>query len=265
MSRQWTVKREWKHKLQGQVWIVQDGRGRIGYFKYATPHQWYYSGPLIANEFISATLARRVGLPVARLESATVKGADGVYHKGLVSIPVKAKFILTWCDVREQVRCHPELHVQQLKQLRGLVAFDAWIGNVDRGTGKNLVLYRDRPSEKYKWYLIDHGNALWAPRRLKIGAYRSPIWDDVWRYSHVPKGLLRLQSSWRALEPMIRKIESLGERDIDLAIQSIPNGCLRDKESKLIKRMLLYRQKRLRMMMTRWLKYRGVKEHGYPK
>ncbi|WP_019122737.1 hypothetical protein [Brevibacillus massiliensis] len=78
MSRhRWTLKTAWKAKRQGAVWIVEDQDGRRGYFKFATKRQWFFSGPMIANEFIAAALARKLGFPVASLEIADVRGPDG--------------------------------------------------------------------------------------------------------------------------------------------------------------------------------------------
>jgi hypothetical protein len=263
MPSTWRLISTFKAKPQGHVWIVADDRGRQGYFKFTVPDQWYYSGPLFANEYIAAKLAKRLGFPVAKLRLATVQGPDGNPQKGFVSIKKQAGEVTTWHDADEEVIQQPENYVNNLDMLRMLVVFDAWIVNVDRANGKNLILFRENPSDKYDWYLIDHGYTLFGPpRKWERGAWNSSLWDQLWSYYHVPKGLLRLQSSEEALEPMIRKIESVKEADIDRIISRVPKEDLGKDERSFIRRLLLYRQKRLRSIMKRWLEYSGTKEYG---
>ncbi|MGB8956804.1 MAG: HipA family kinase [Tumebacillaceae bacterium] len=262
-ERRWRLKKAWKNKRQGQVWVVDEPNGRRGYFKFATKEQWFFSGPMIANEWIAAELAKRLGFPVAELDLTAVTGPDESRQRGLVSIEYPAKEILTWNEAGEEVWRHPEQHVHDIDLLASTVVFDAWIANIDRASGKNLVLYRHHPSEKYSWYLIDHGHALYgSPRKWKRGAWNAQIWQQLWRFYNVPKGLLRLQSSMTTLEPMIRRIEELREHDIDAAIRSVPAGHLGNKERVFIKRLLMNRQKQLRSIIERWLVYKGLKEYA---
>ena len=262
-ERRWKLKKAWKNKRQGQVWVVEDSTGRRGYFKFATKEQWFFSGPMIANEWIAAALAKRLGFPVADLEVAVVTGPDDTRQHGLVSIEQPGKEVVTWREAGEEVWQKPELHVNFTDLLAATVVFDAWIANIDRASGKNLVLVRNSPSERYNWYLIDHGHALYgSPRKWKRGAWNAQIWQQLWRFYNVPKGLLRLQSSMSALEPMIRKIEGLREHDIEAAVRSVPPGYLGSKERVFIKRLLLERQKQLRSIIERWLAYKGIKEYA---
>lgn len=262
MSHRWSLKQTWKEKRQGQVWIVENPFGRRGYFKFARKDQWYFSGPMIANEFIAAALAKKLGFPVSRLEHATVIGPDGKEQKGIVSLATEALEVITWNNADNRVRSNPELYVHHPELLRALVVFDAWIANIDRATGKNLILYRNGADEKYGWYLIDHGHTLYgSPRKWARGAWNKPIWQQIWRFYNTPKGLLRLQSSWKTMKPMVKKIESLTSSDIDKAIGQVPDGYLRSRERRFIKRLLLTRQKQLRSMIKRWLAYKGRKEY----
>lgn len=261
--REWRLIKAWKAKRQGQVWVVENQYGRRGYFKFARADQWFFSGPMIANEYISAALATKLGFPVADLEQATVTGPDNIEQRGIVSLELPALEVITWRNAAPDVHKHPEKHVNHIDRLAQLVVFDAWIANIDRATGKNLVLCRDKPDAKYDWYLIDHGHCLYgSPRKWKRGQWNAPIWEQLWRYYNVPKGLLRLQSDYETLLPMIRKIESLNEGDIEMAMQTVPKGFLKDKERRFIKRLLLHRQKNLRTIIRRWLAYKGVKEYG---
>nr|AYQ72231.1 hypothetical protein EAV92_06390 [Cohnella candidum] len=259
--KSWTVLREWKAKRQGQVWIVRHVSGKRGYFKYATRKQWYFAGPFVANEYIAAKLAAILGFPVAELTIARIRGKDGRIRSGVVSIAEDADEVVTWREAGGHVRSDPARYVNRIDLLRQLIVFDAWITNLDRSNGRNLILYRNRESEKYDWYLIDHGNTLYgSPRKWKRGTWRSPIWQRVWRFCHTPRGLLRLQSSWEVLEPMVSKIESLTEKQIDAALNSVPIGYIGGEHKQFTKRLLLSRKKQLRGIMKRWLAFRGIKE-----
>lgn len=260
----WKLKQTWKAKRQGQVWIVQNPSGRIGYFKFAKKKQWYFSGPMIANEYIAAALARRLGFPVAKLKRATVKGPAGKPQKGIVSVAADAKEVITWNEADQAVRSNPDKYVKRADLLRFLIVLDAWIANIDRSSGKNLVLHRNGSGEKYSWYLIDHGHTLYgSPRKWTRGSWNSPIWRKIWRFYHTPQGLLRLQSSWKSLKPMVLKIEKLNVSYINKALKQVPPGSLRQKERRFIRRLLLTRKKQLRSMIKRWIAYKGIKESGH--
>lgn len=63
------------------MWIVDQTAGRQGYFK-VPGRDKYYGGTMIANELIAASLAVRLGFPVAELVLATLRGPDGVEMPG---------------------------------------------------------------------------------------------------------------------------------------------------------------------------------------
>ncbi|TCP59216.1 hypothetical protein EV586_101432 [Tumebacillus sp. BK434] len=257
----WILERPWKEKRQGQVWVVRDERNTRGYFKFATKEQWYYSGPMIANEIIAAALAKRLGFPVGKLEMATVWGPGGIPQEGIVSVQAEADEVITWREAAAEVKTAPEQHIEQFDLLAQMVVFDAWIANIDRAKGKNLVLYRNTPGERYHWYLIDHGHTLFgSPRKWKRGAWNAPLWEQLWRFYNVPQGLLAAQSDNERLEPMIQKIEKLRMWEIDAALRAVPRGHLQMRDRQFIKRLLLYRQKRIRTIIERWLAYEGQKE-----
>ncbi|MCL6548004.1 MAG: hypothetical protein K6T30_03745 [Alicyclobacillus sp.] len=259
---QWRFERVVSEKLQGQVWRVQS-EDRVGYFKFARDDQWRYSGPYIANEWITAKLARRLGLPVADLEVADVVGPDGEAWHGIVSVVTRADEVISWAKAPPAVRQRPEDHVYDVARLRQLVVFDVWVANVDRASGRNLVLYRETDQTLYRWYLIDHAlTLLGAPYKFKRHPWTSPYWEDVWRYYHVPSGLLRLQSSWAALAPLVERIEQLPAAFLTEAVEVPPQAAMSQALRQETRALLEHRQRRLRKMIRRWLSYRGVKEYG---
>jgi hypothetical protein len=216
---------------------------------------------MIANEFIASALARRLGFPVSELEMAEIAGPGGVLQRGMVSCAAAAKEIITWKEAGKRVYLNPAKYVKRINQLRSLIVFDAWITNIDRAAGKNLILFNNGTGEKYDWYLIDHGHALYgSPRKWKRGGWNAPIWQKIWCFYHTPKGLLRQQSSWAVLEPMVRQIERLTEADIEAALDHAPQGYLSIDKRRFIKRLLITRKKQLRGMIKRWLAHNGVKE-----
>ncbi len=260
----WRFERELSVKLQGSVWIVTNPAGTTGYFKFATTDQWRYAGPYIANEWAAAALAKQLDFPVAKLDVAEVIGSDGSPQQGIVSVAMRAPEITTWNHIGQNVRERPEEYVKNVTRLRQLVVFDAWIANVDRAVGKNIVLHRRTGAERYRWYLIDQALALLgAPYKWDEHHWSTAYWDQLWRYYHVPTGLLRIQSSWRVLEPMVERIEQLSTEAIEEAVGSVPSGTLSPPEQQEMIDLLLHRQARLRRIIRRWLAYSGVKEFGH--
>lgn len=262
-NEQWNLLKVWKEKRQGHVWVVQSDRGRNGYFKFANPAHSYDSGPLIANEWISAQLAVMLGFPVAQLQHTQVIGPDGKLQDGLVSIQVDAREIATWCKVEKKVRQRAEKYVSHVELLKMLVVFDVWIGNIDRASGKNLVLYRNDRNDRYEWYLIDHGHALFgAPKKWHSHQWNEPYWRRPWLFYHVPEGLLRLQVNLHNLEPMLTRVEQVSDETIDNVLGSVPKSHLNEEEHQFIRRWLITRRGQVRQMMRDWVNYRGVKEYN---
>ena len=262
MKNVWILERTWKNKKQGIVWMVENDKGQKGYFKYTTLKHWFYSGTMIANEFIAAALARSLGFPMAQLEYASVLGPKGKKQKGIVSLVEDANEVMTWYEASASVWKEPERHVEQVDLLSQLVVFDAWITNIVRAPGKNLILYRNDSWEKYKWYLIDHGHTLYgSPRKWKRGPWDGPLWQKLWRFYNVPRGLLRLQSSIANIEPMIKKIENLSNREIEMAIEEAPKGTIKKQEKEFIQQLLVTRRKQIRNIMYNWLEYKGTREY----
>ncbi|MCY9696131.1 HipA family kinase [Paenibacillus alginolyticus] len=218
---------------------------------------------MIANEYIASTLAQHLGFPVGKLQLAKVAGPDGNLQTGVVSKEVMAKEVITWKKAGKHVYLNPSKYIKRLGLMRHLIVFDAWIANIDRAAGKNLILYRKANGEKYNWYLIDHGHTLYgSPRKWKKRAWNAPFWKNIRKFYHTPRGLLRLQSSWAVLEPMVQKIEQLTDADIEAALESVPKGYLSPNKRQFIKRLLLTRKKHLRSMIKRWLASNGLKEYN---
>lgn len=263
MIERWQLRDILEQKRQGDVWQVVSNLGRIGYFKFATKEQAYFSGPMIANELIAAKLAARLGLPVGELQLATVLGQDGIARTGLVSVSVQAQEIVTWRDLPKKVRLKAERYVKHVDLLRMVVVFDAWITNIDRASGKNLILYRNDASEKYDWYLIDHGLTLHgSPYKWERHAWDTPHWQRLWQFHHVSEGMARLQRRFSELEPMIARIEAMGDAEVTQLVEQTPRHLCSAAEREFIRRLLLTRKGQIRSIMRKWVDYKGEKEYN---
>ncbi|WP_134687155.1 HipA family kinase [Brevibacillus migulae] len=147
-----------------KVWRVRDRKGNIAYFKFRLQKPWFKRDKsMIANEFIAISLARKLGLPVARLSRAIIKGRSKRPVKGYISRQVNANEVITWKKACDDVKANPQRYINDTHLLARTIVFDVWILNKDR-TDVNLILYRDYPWEKYSWYLIDFGSSLLGSR-----------------------------------------------------------------------------------------------------
>jgi hypothetical protein len=196
-----------------------------------------------------------------------VKGPGVGKKRGIVSEKAKAKRIVTWKHAFGKMANRIEAHVDLVDLLSQVIVFDAWILNWDR-TDRNLILYRNRPGETYKWYLIDHGLALfgspekwkrrWARKPYKNSrSYEVALHPRKTRKSisqRVPAGFKRLVLKKRAqVDEMVRVIQQLPAHEIERAIKKVPPGYLTKSERSFIKHMLLTRQKELHRIISRLL------------
>lgn len=112
--------------------------------------------------------------------------------------------------------------------------FDGWIANVDRAAGKNLILYRNAPHEKYDWYLIDHGLALYgAPAKWERYRWDTAHWQRLWLFHHVAEGMARLLRRFEYVEPMIGRIEAIPDAQLAQLVAEMPPSCYSEEERAL--------------------------------
>lgn len=262
MVEYWQMEEVLSKKKQGEVWKVASNLGRIGYFKFARCEHTYFSGPLIANEWIAAKLAERLGFPVGELQLATVIGPDGIAQSGVVSVSVKASEIVTWGKLDQKVRRNAERYVKHVDKLRMVVVFDAWITNVDRAAGRNLILYRNETGKKYYWYLIDHGLTLCgSPHKWERHKWDQPYWQKLWLFHHVSDGMQRLQSRFRQLEPMIARIEAISDAELTQLVHQAPRLFCDEAERAFMIRLLITRKAQIREIIRKWVDFKGNKEY----
>ena len=255
----WHVVQEWKNKPQGQVWRVQEAGGKTGYFKFAYKDQWYDAGPIIGNEWITWQLAQKLAIFSADLDVTSILHNE-TELRGVVSMQKNHDTIVSWRNLDTTVVQDPYSQIADADTLFGVIAFDAWITNIDRGSGKNILFYRDAPQERYRWYLIDHGYALYGcDRKWAVHSPLDDYWHHIWQFYHIPRGWQTFATK-DVLLKAADNIRALRQRDIEDIVHSVPDPSYTETLQRDVIAMLLYRQKALSRMLTEWIHYKGVKE-----
>lgn len=252
MSR-WRLVKRLSKKPHGHVWILQrvtENGVQRGYFKFRTRRQAFYGGPLVANELIGARLARELGLPVAELQCIKFRGRHGI-----VSIAVTAPWRRRWRELPRTIRENVHQHFVNPDGLFGMFVFDVFTYNIDRRSGKNLIVYRDRGESLLNWYLIDHGHALFgSPYKWKrIGRWTDPVWDQIMPQYYLPRGLKSQITCFSQLEPWIEKCESLPDDTLRAIVSDVPAKFLPRRVADNILSILQYRRARLRRILRSWI------------
>ncbi|MHB9144096.1 MAG: hypothetical protein ACYC5Y_02015 [Symbiobacteriia bacterium] len=261
----WRVVRKVSAKPQGYVWEVTEepsdavakttvaAAPRRGFFKFTDPENHYWGGPAAANELIAAGLARLVGLDAADVIPASIEG-----HLGVVSVVRPAANLIAWRDVPARVHRDVERQVAHANQFGVMLAFDAWVLNIDRASGKNVIAYQRAKEAAWRVYFIDHGHTLHGnyDRWRWGGHYRSPFWDDLWRYYDLPQGVRSYLTSYRQVEPYVSRIQRIKPKAIQRLVQLVPRELLAPEEARLIEELLLWRQARLPFILRRWFERR---------
>lgn len=257
-AKGWRRVRILRRKL-GPLWLVkrQMRRGQLrGYFKFSTRRNSKRAGNVPANEYLAYRLAQRIGLPVAQLEWAKIKGKTGI-----VSEVYPVRRLYNWNQYIQRKGVAQAIdNLEDPGQLLQTFVFDIWICNVDRHGG-NLIVY---PSgDSYRLYLIDHGLTLSGALTWRRTPWPSPYWERVWSYKpRYVRGLLSYIHSYKQLKPYIRTIQRIPAREIREIVDSLPEPLLPTTEKILLKDMLLYRKKRLHRFIKQW--FRDRKRHVSP-
>ncbi|MDF2680063.1 MAG: hypothetical protein K0R47_1253 [Brevibacillus sp.] len=256
----WKFKKVVRKRYGRQIWKIATRKGEKGYFKFFVSQKHKDLRILVANEYIAASLAKRLGLPVAKVKKVSVRGPRGIKRKGIVSIRAAGKKVIPWKKAPGKVFRRPHHYVKKADLLAQLVVFDAWIMNPDR-TSHNLILYRQKSSKRYKWYLIDHGIALfgkqdqWKLRKAKKAFRRKKqhkfaLLSKKGKRLLFPKGLKRFfRANQSAADKMIRKIQRLPRSTIRQAIGKVPKSYLKKTEKKFMTEVLVSRQKRMKKIV----------------
>lgn len=257
-KKQWKYKKFLRKKCGTEVWVLQNRRGIEGYFKFLVA-QKRTQRIMVANEYIGAALAKLVGLPTAKVKKISATGRKGQKRAGLVSVSANAQEVITWREANDKIHDHPEKYLEQSHLLPQIIVFDAWILNPDR-TNRNIILYRNTPQERYKWYLIDHGAALfgtpaqWKLKRAKM-VYGNKSKITLAMHSRkkdvlkVPKGLKYFSYAHiQEMQEMVRKIQAISPVAISKSLKKVPKRYLKRSEKTYMKKILLSRQRQIQQI-----------------
>lgn len=255
MPSTWTFVEEYSKKLQGYVWKVrrdQEDETEHGFFKFIKEHNIPYAGPMVANEMIAKRLGERVEIPMHQLEYATVEDTDGIVS--IVKKIDKSEHMWRWDELPEKTVMNIDKLFKRPKHLINMFVFDVWTCNTDRGTNKNIIVYKDGDEPRYQIYLIDHNHALHdANHKWEKRPYDDAYWDQIHRYYRCPTGVDKLVLLNREyVNKCIRRIQSVSEDEIKDIVWDIPKQYIEKKERKLIYKLLLHRQEKLEQMINDW-------------
>ncbi|MGG1664171.1 HipA family kinase [Brevibacillus sp. NRS-1366] len=260
----WRYRKLFRKRYGRIIWLVTKRNGEKGYFKFPVQKkQRKEQRILVANEYIAAALAKRVGLPVAKVKLVTVRGPRGIRRRGLLSQKASANKVIPWKRAKKRVYRRLDEKVKKANLLARIAAFDAWIMNPDRNN-RNLILYRKKSAKQYKWYLIDHGIAVfgkpsrWSLRKAKRQFRKKKAYKFTMhsgskkKKQRVPKGLKRFtQDNQKSLDKMVKKIKKLPNSAIRKAVKKVPRGYLKRAERKFITKVLIHRKKQIKKIVKR--------------
>lgn len=254
-ARDWQLVRPISDKPQGRVWLarrpVADG-WEWGYFKYAGPEHRYYSGPMAANEWLAAQILALLGLPAAPVVPAVVEGLEGVVS--VARAPLDR--VRQWRHVPLGIRRRHLRTFHRPARLYGMVVFDVWTTNIDRGSGKNIAVYRRPGERRYRFYLIDHALALHGSyyKWDRYGHWPGPQWQRPWRVYAVPRGLRPTRGR---LRPWVRRVVALPPDRLRALVRAVPERLLSPGQAEFVERLLLVRQAELPAIIERWMRRLG--------
>lgn len=238
-------------KDQNDVWLLGrcQGRPRYGYFKWCGPQHAAHSGPFVANELIAARLADALGVPRAEVSAFEFAGRAGV-----LSLPREPGPLYMWRDVPAFIRADIRRFFQEPERFGDCFVFDVWICNIDRSSGKNVIVHPGRARDKYAFYAIDHGHALYGPEtKWARGDFRNPYWLDVRRHFHIPAEVERfIRGEPRVLDRARERVARFGDAEIAAAVaQATPH--LTAAQAEWTFELLRFRRERLDELLERWL------------
>ena len=136
--------------------------------------------------------------------------------------------------------------------LAGIMVFDQWVNNSDRGT-KN-VIFEVLTDGGYYVHMIDHGRVF--PGRYEWSAQtltQKPVYNYHWPFY---KWAYTLLDSPNELTSYIKRIVDLPNESIYEVIQSIPiEWKVRDKDKDALYQFLLNQKKKLPEIVNNIIQY----------
>lgn len=194
----------------------------------------------LANELLCLRLAHALKLPVP--------------SGGVIENDNKLWFASLEFAVAEETL--PKVTTEDLKAIAndtwltcGVIVFDSWIANEDRGRG-NLLYDRDSGS----MYLIDHGKAMFCGPSAEKAASELEVLRDKLVVHHNNHCLARHVTTFRDFPEWHRRIKEIPEYFIRESVEeSVEVGLPADRESYCVD-YLLERRERLKALFSQGYK-----------
>ncbi|MEH7385239.1 HipA family kinase [Bacillus sp. JJ1521] len=177
----------------------------------------------LVNEYVAGKLAKLLKLPVIPFRTVYISQEFIDRNQCLSSnfssgTQYASLFLEDTVYLPKNVELDEKIKIINYEQLAGVIAFDYWLGNVDRNR-KNLLLKRINQSD-YQFYIIDHGHCF-NKARWTVDTFKElPIMSSSWRKAHKIY-MLFLQKD-EGIFTYIKRINELPLISIQGIVHSIP-------------------------------------------
>jgi len=192
-----------------------------------------------ANEYIAASLARLLGLPV--LDFCLAELGDQLFFASL-AMPDQTFYQITTEDLF--LRC------ENVERVYALLIFDAWICNEDRHE-RNLLVRRVPATgnqERLLLLLNDHSHCLMDPCS-GVSPLPDRLSSSVSRYCRLDFLRSSIKVAAR-LSSELEAVERIKSAKISEAVHATPDDWLRQDEKDAVEAFLLERRTRLRSILA---------------
>jgi len=204
---------------------------------------------MLVNEYVAGRLARLLNLPVipfrtVYISQKFIESNPSLSHFGFRSGNQFATLFIMDCTyLPKDLDPNQPIQINNHEQLAGVIAFDYWLGNVDRNR-KNLLL-KPMPDGGFQFYLIDHGHCFthsqWTVETLKT----IPDMSDSWMKAH--KHYISLLQGDTGIPEYVKRILELPRKALERVVHSIPaDWDVSDFEREALIQYLVESQERMR-------------------
>lgn len=186
------------------------------------------------SEFIAASLARQVGLPVPECSTICVPRAlvpetsdlsrEQDAPRSGFSLHLCSRFVRS-ADERAPIDILPSRYLNELSNIAsfwGILAFDKWCSN---GQRRQAIFSRSAGGTRYTAHFIDQSQcfcgAAWAFSNMaNVGLFdRSTVYRDI--------------TGWDSFEPFLSKLESIRPEVVWSVAKKVPSEWYDNQESDL--------------------------------
>lgn len=179
---------------------------------------------MLVNEYVAGKLAMLLNLPVVPFRTVYItrkfiEANASLFQSGFRSgYQFASLFIKDSTYLPKEFDSNQPINITNREQLSGVIAFDYWLGNIDRNR-KNLLL-KSIPGIGYEFYMIDHGHcfmdSMWTVETLKA----MPDMSDSWRKAH--RHYIFLLQGDGGIAAYIKRIIEVPRKVLESVVRSIP-------------------------------------------